>query len=254
MILFVIRLIFIFVIESLEGFIYLSLFIFYLIFTLICFILTLISIIKYFIITKGVFRFFENELSDFYQNTKWQIVLEILILIYDIIIIIMIIYEFIKRKSLKQLIYINPINNPGPIIESEFIQISSNSIPELNNLKQKETELRTEYEENENIIKNKSDEKLKMIRKSICNVTETNMNLHNLKNEKNKLKNKMQNLENEKNKLQEMLNNLENLENEIENLKEDIKKKEEDKLNLKQIHDVYNKEYIDIYQKRNQSS
>ncbi len=109
---------------------------------IICFILKIISITKYFKFSKYVFYCFENKLSYSYQNTKWQIILEILMLIYYIIIIIMIIYEFIKLKSLKQLIYINPINNAGPIIESEFIQISSNSISELNNLKKKRNRIK----------------------------------------------------------------------------------------------------------------
>ena len=255
MIFFVIRLIFIFVIEDLEGFKYLFLCLFYLIFTLICFILKIISIIQYFIISKNVFRFFENELSHFYEHTKWQIVLEILMLIYDIIIIILIIYELIKNKSLyERRTYRNPIYYSNPIVETEYIQITGNLRQKLKNLKQKEIALKNEYEENKNILREETDEKFALIRKSIYDVAKTDMNLNILIDEKEELNTKMQNLENEKDKLQEMINNLENLENEIENLNEDIKEEEEEKINLKQIHDIYNKEYISIYQKRHQSS
>ena len=78
MILFLIKLIFTFICEELENGKHLFLCIFYLIFTLTCFILTLISIIKYFIISKNVLQCFDNELSNFYKHTNWQIVLEIL--------------------------------------------------------------------------------------------------------------------------------------------------------------------------------
>jgi hypothetical protein len=78
MILFLIKLIFIFICKELEKGKHLFLFLFYLIFTLICFILTLISIIKNFIISKNVFQCFDNELSNFNKHTNWQIVLEIL--------------------------------------------------------------------------------------------------------------------------------------------------------------------------------
>ena len=59
-------------------------------------ILTLISFIKYYVISNNVFKQFENEISDYYNKTRWQIILTIIMFILFICFFIYIIKIILK--------------------------------------------------------------------------------------------------------------------------------------------------------------
>ena len=235
----------------------LILYIIYLILTLICFILLFILLIKHYIITKDIFEKFENELSNYYKHyLNWEIVLKILLLIFYIAIMIFIVIKLIDLIKWYYETYLikenkncslNIINNET---ETKIIKDKESLKKELIELIDIENELKNKYDENEKIIKRERDEKIKSF-EDLNNInSQIKQNYDNLYNEKKNINDKINNLKNEKNKYKELLIEIVNKENEIINLENDIIKEKEKKNNIKEIHDVYNREYIDILNER----
>ena len=221
--------------------------------TLICFIL----LIKHYIITKDIFEKFENELSNYYKHyLNWEIVLKILLLIFYIAIMIFIVIKLIDLIKWYFETYLikenkncslNIINNET---ETKIIKDKESLKKELIELIDIENELKNKYDENEKIIKRERDEKIKSF-EDLNNInSQIKQNYDNLYNEKKNINDKINNLKNEKNKYKELLIEIVNKENEIINLENDIIKEKEKKNNIKEIHDVYNREYIDILNER----
>jgi len=90
------------------------------IFAFICFILTAISLRKYFQITNNILKQFKNELSDHYSKFQWQLIIEIFNLI--LYLILFIVYCYFSLHYLKELKY-NLFKYVVEIIKNVFPKI-----------------------------------------------------------------------------------------------------------------------------------
>ena len=261
MILFLIGIILYFVIKELKNWqklLKLLLYIIYFILTIICFILLLISVIKHFIISKDISQLLNNEFSDFYKNTNWQIYLKITLLIFYFMIMIFIFIKlfyqikwYYKNYLIKENTFPS-LNKLGNKTETESFKNKENLIKELKELIDIEKELKNKIDENEKVKKREKEKKIKTFEDLTVNNYQIKETYDDLKNEINNINEKINNLKKEKNKIINFLNNnFDDLENEIINLENDILKEKEKRKDIKEIYDVYNKDFMDLRDIRN---
>ena len=177
-------------------------------------------------------------------------------LIYDIIIIIIIIYEIIKLQSPSRISETRRIYYSRPTILTKYIHIPINMIREkLRKFKIEENELQKQYEENDRLIRSEIIDNKQEINDIEARIEKLNMEkndklliIQELNKEKNNNQELIDSVNNDKSKINDEIRDLEEA---IKILKEEIEKSNLENEDLRRTHDEYNRQYISLIYDRN---